>query len=252
MRKIAALLICGFVSFQVHADPELRGSPYDLEKFLSGVPKMVSITGESEIKLPSDRAIVMLKITTDNKLLQEALKSNQDMRSRLLGYLKSKNIPLERVQTSKFSSTPKHGWFSDKAKSYRVDNFVKVTVQDEAEFQAVAGAVDTWAEIQYLSIDFEHSNKDALKAQAIAKACDNASEKRKTYEEKFGVTLVARKFSEGPVEMKGPMVTTDEKTSSGSWASKDATTPQIQEGVSPFGELTYTVRVTVEYSVEPK
>ena len=200
------LLACGFVSFQLHADPELRGSPYDLEKFLSGVPKLVTITGESEIKLPADRAVVMLELTTENKYLQEALKSNQVVRAKLLGYLKSKNIPIDRVQTSKFSSTPKHGWFSDKAKSYRVDNFVKVTVQDENEFQAVAGAVDNWPEIQYLSIDFEHGNKDTVKAQAIAKACDNASEKRKTYEDKFGVTLVARKFSEGPVEIKGPLV----------------------------------------------
>src|ERR1700722_11997635 len=125
MRKIAALLICGFVSFQLHADPELRGSPYELEKFLSGVPKMVTITGESEIKLPADRAVVMLEISTESKYLQDSLKSNQVVRAKLLGYLKTKNIPIERVQTSKFSSTPKHGWFSDKAKSYRVDNFVK-------------------------------------------------------------------------------------------------------------------------------
>ena len=253
MRKIAVLLICSFVGFQIHADPELRGSAYDLEKFLSGVPKTVTVTGESETKLPADRAIVMLKITTDNKLLQEALKQNQESRSKLLGYLKNKNIPMERVQASKFSSTPKYGWFSDKAKSYRVDNFVKVTVQDENEFQAVAGAADTWPEIQYLSIDFEHSNKDALKSQAVAKACDNATEKKKMYEEKFGVQLTARKFTEGQVEEKGPVVIADQKRSWGAGLASEApsSTP-VQEGVSPFGELTYTVHVSVEYSVESK
>jgi uncharacterized protein YggE len=227
-----------------------------LEKFLSGVPKMVSVTGESETKAPADRAIVMLKISTENKLLQEALKLNQETRSKLLGYLKSKNIPLDRVQASKFSSTPKHGWFSDKAKSYRVDNFVKVMVQDESEFQAVAGAVDTWPEIQYLSIDFEHGNKDALKAQAIAKACDNASEKRKMYEDKFGVQLVVRKFSEGQMEMKGPMLGPRDMLATGgtspSAADRSAPASEVEEGTSPFGEITYTAHVTVEYSVEPK
>ena len=93
MRKIAALLICGLVSFQLHAEPELRGSPYELEKFLSGVPKMVSITGESEIKLPADRAVVMLEISTESKYLQDALKSNQVVRAKLLGYLKSQEHP---------------------------------------------------------------------------------------------------------------------------------------------------------------
>jgi uncharacterized protein YggE len=245
------------VAFQIHADPELRGSPYDLEKFLSGVPKLVTITGETEMKLPSDRAIVMLRISTENKLLSEALKSNQVMRTKLLGFLKNKSIPVDRVQASKFSSTPKYGWFSEKAKSYRVDNFVKVTVQDEGEFQAVAGAVDTWPEIQYLSIDFEHSNKDAMKEQAIAKACDNASAKRKSYEDKFGVVLVARKFSEAQVDLKGPVLMSDgeadKRPSSGfSRTALPSTPPEVSEGTSPFGELTYAVRVVVEYSVEPK
>lgn len=257
MRRLLVLLVCGFVTFQIHADPELRGSAYDLEKFLSGVPKTVTITGESELKIPADRAIVMLKISTENKLLQEALKLNQDMRTKLLGYLKNRDIPLDRVQVSKFSSTPKHGWFSDKPKSYRVDNFVKVAVTNESEFQALAGAVDTWPEIQYLSIDFEHSNKDALRTQAIAKACDNANDKRKMYEDKLGVQLTARKFSEGQVEEKGPLVKEMQIQTMGlaerrAPANQNADEAELKEGISPFGELTYSVRVYVEYSVESK
>ena len=256
MRKIVVLLVCGFMASQIQAEPELRGTAFELEKFLSGVPKMVTVTGESEMKLPADRAIVMLRISTENKLLQEALKSNQVSRTKLISYLKNKSIPLDRVQASKFSSTPKYGWFSDKAKSYRVDNFVKVAVQDENEFQAVAGAVDTWPEIQYLSIDFEHSNKDALKSQAVAKACDNATEKKKMYEEKFGVQLTARKFTEGQVEEKGPVVTADTArpaTRAMVSALPASSEPaEAEEGTSPFGELTYTVHVTVEYSVESK
>lgn len=255
MKKIAVLLIGSFMACQIHAEPELRGSPFELEKFLSGVPKMVTVTGESEMKLPADRAIVMLRISTESKFLQDALRSNQVSRTKLIGYLKNKSIPLDRVQASKFSSTPKYGWFSEKAKSYRVDNFVKVAVQDESEFQAVAGAVDTWPEIQYLSIDFEHSNKDALKSQALAKACDNANEKKKMYEDKFGVQLSVKKFSEGQVEVKGPVVVADTARPARRVFGSSATVSEpedIQEGMSPFGELTYTVHVTVEYSVEPK
>lgn len=256
MRKIVVLLVCGFMASQIHAEPELRGSAFELEKFLSGVPKMVTVTGESEMKLPADRAIVMLRISTENKMLQEALRSNQVSRTKLIGYLKNKSIPLDRVQASKFSSTPKYGWFSDKAKSYRVDNFVKVAVQDESEFQAVAGAVDNWPEIQYLSIDFEHSNKEALKAQALAKACDNANDKKKMYEEKFGVQLSVKKFSEGQVEEKGPVVTADTarpaRRAFTSLPPSPSEPTEDQEGTSPFGELTYTVHVTVEYSVESK
>ena len=265
MRGVILIGLCFLAALSLHAEPELRGSPYDLEKYLSGVPKTVSVTGEGEIKLPADRAVVMLTISTENKSLQEALRLNQESRKKLLSYLAKKGLPLDRMQASKFSSTPKYGWFSDKAKSYLVDNFVKATVQDESEFQALAGAVDMWPEIQYLSIDFEHGNKQALKAQAIAKACDNANEKKKMYEEKFGVQLSVKKFSEGEVEETGLVV-----QHTGDYSSENFSRParkgfglseprpagaspnSVQEGMSPFGELTFTARVSVEYSVEQK
>ena len=87
--------------------------------------------------------------------------------------------------------------FSDKAKSYLVENSVKITVRTEQEFQAVANVVDTMADVRYLGIEFEPADKEAVKAKALAEACDKASAKRKLFEEKFGIKLVPQKLSEG-------------------------------------------------------
>src|SRR6266516_5249588 len=103
----------------VSAEPELRGTPAELTAYLAGLPKMVSVTGESEVKLPADRAVITLKISTESKSLQEALRLNQEMRGRVLG------------------------------------------------------------------IEFEHSNKEALKSRALAQACDNAAERKKAFEDKL-------------------------------------------------------------------
>lgn len=270
MPKTIVLFACLALAFQVHAQnqPEIKGSPADLEKFLAGVPKTVTITGEGEIKKTADRAIITLKVTTENKSLQEAMRLNQDVRAKIVEHLKTQNIPADRVQAAKFSSTPNFGWFSEKARSYRIENSVKITVSDEKEFQATSAAVDKWPEVQYVGLEFEHVNKEELKKLVVAKACDNATEQRKLYEEKFGVRLVAKAFSGGVVGQQLPTTIDRAKYSSGdtgvepgaSFFRKSpayttnlpAAAEAVSEGVSPFGELIYKTQVAVEYVVESK
>ena len=100
-------------------------------------------------------------------------------------------------QASRFSSTPKFGMFGEKAKSYRVDNLVKVAVQDEKELQIAASAVDSWPEVQFVGAEFEHQDKEALKIRAVAEACENAQKRSKIFEEKLGLKLVPSRFSGG-------------------------------------------------------
>src|SRR5688500_7614991 len=103
------------------ADLALKGSPAELATHLANVPKLVSVVGESEVRVPADRAALTLKVTTEHKTLQEALRANQEVRGKMIAALKERGIPPERVQASKFSSTPRRGVFGDKAKSYRIE-----------------------------------------------------------------------------------------------------------------------------------
>src|SRR6185295_6330210 len=107
---------------------------------------------------------------------QETLRANQEVRAKIINALKERGLAADKIQASKFSSTAKTGMFSDKAKSYRVENFLKVKVQDEKEFQTVAHVIDAMSEVQYAGVDFEQSDKEALKSKALAQALDNASE----------------------------------------------------------------------------
>src|SRR5689334_6625266 len=129
MPKTTVLFVCLVLALNAHAQSqtEIKGSPAELAQFLAGVPKMVTISGEGEIKKTADRAIITLKITTENKSLQEAMRLNQDIRAKIVDHLKTQNIPADRVQAAKFSSTPNFGWFSEKAKSYRIENSMKIT-----------------------------------------------------------------------------------------------------------------------------
>ena len=54
------------------AEPELKGLPGELTEYLKGVPKTVTVTGESEVKVEADKATASLRVQTENKSFQEA------------------------------------------------------------------------------------------------------------------------------------------------------------------------------------
>ena len=96
---------------------------------------MVSVSGEGEVKAQADRAVLSFKVSTEAKSLRDALQANQLVRGKLAGFFKEHGIESGRVQAARFSSTEKHSVFTEKIKSHRVENLVKVTVQNEAEFE---------------------------------------------------------------------------------------------------------------------
>jgi len=234
------------------AEPEIKGTAPELAQFINGAIKTVTVGGESEVRVAASRAVLTVSVITENRLLQEALRANADARSKVAAQLKQQGISAERIQSSKFSSTPKFGLFGDKAKSYRVENVMRISIQDEKEFRSAAGVVDAFPEVQYGGVEFEYADKESLKQKAIAQACGNAGERKKIYEDQLGLKLSAVRFGEGAVtesETKPPASSRKgeySRISSGEWGSSS---PSIQEAVSSFGEMVFTARVAVEYSV---
>lgn len=258
-----------FVVAGAWAEPELKGSPSELAQYLASVPRLVSILGEAEVKVPADRAVLTLRVTTENKSLKEALSANQQVRGKLAAYLQEQGLPADQVQAAKFASTPRHGTFSDKVKSYRIDNEVRVTTRGDKEFQAVASALDKWSDVTYAGVVFEHTDKEALRQKAVAQACDNASARKKTYEEKLGLKLTPKGFGDGaeavelamrerltsglrnPVGVQGG-ATPSTRALGFDWLSGGTSPAQFDESLNAFGEVVFKARVLVQYAVEPR
>jgi uncharacterized protein YggE len=215
----------------------------------------VVVTAEAEVKVPADEAIVSLRVVTESRSLQEALKANSEVRARLTAQLGRQGIAPDRIQSSKFSSTPKFGLFGEKAKSYRVENLVKVKARDEKELQIIAGGVDTGSEVQFAGLEFQQTAKESRKRQAIVQACENASERKKVFEEKLGLKLAPRGFSGGtviqhPIQMalqSGTAKSYGSKVSDATSLAETADPARVEENVSAFGELVYRVEISVQY-----
>jgi len=182
------------------------------------------------------------------------LRINQELRAKVAKALTGRGIPADRIDSGKFASTPRHWVFSEKVKSYKVEDFVKVTTADQAQFQATARLLDEMNGLQYHGIDFEHSNKEELKRKALAQALQNATERKKVYEEQLGIILQPIRFKElpNPMDPRSPRkigIQAGSPPSSESFMSESVYT---SVGQTEFNEMLFGVRVTVDYAVTGK
>jgi uncharacterized protein YggE len=234
------------------AEPELKGTPSELSAYLSTVPGVVQLNAEGEVRIQADRAVVMLAVTTENKSMGDAIKLNQELRGKVARFLNERGVKGEHIQSSRFSSFPRTGTWSSKVKSYRVENVLRVTAQDEAEFQIIASTPDNFPEVSYVGVTFDHSEMEAQRAQALAQACDNVLRRKKVLEEKFGLKLSPRQITEGRPAVAPVLLTAGlrERMADPTAPTALAATalPRGEEGFAGFGELIFKTTVTVEYT----
>lgn len=238
----------------------MKGSPNDVSTYLAGQQIHATLVGESEVKVPADRAVVTLRISTEHKSLKEASQANQQLRASLTAYLAEHGIGAERVQSARFSSTPRHGTWTDKVKNYKVESHLDVTVLDDQQFQAAAGSVDKWSDVTYAGVKFEHSEKEAMRLKAIGQACDNAMARKKTYEDALGVKLSVKRFNETgafrPMERERIMSEMGIQGGTAPLSPRRLTTiggiGDAEGSTAAFGELVFKAQVMIECRLESR
>jgi uncharacterized protein YggE len=238
-------------------EPQLSGTPSELESYLMNLPETVLLTGESKVKVQADKVIIELSIKTENVSLEAALKSNHAIRAAVTEELNKEGISSDKITAAKFSSTPRYGLFGKKPSSYEVRNIVKIAVTDEKDFQQVAKIVDQKTEVEYQGISFKHSDEKELKKQATEQAFDEILRKKALYENKLGVNLILRNFSEGISSLQELNVDkrywANERNSYLLSERKSASEPVVDEELtSPFGELAFTASVSAKFEVKAK
>jgi uncharacterized protein YggE len=192
MKPALVILAVALVCLQAAgAEPDITGKPAELAAFLETKAKTVAVAGEAEIKVPVDKAMASLRIVSEHRSFAEALQRNNELRANVVSALKRSGIPEDQLKGARFSSTPNYSVFSDKAKSYRVENLIRVTVTDDKEFLAVATTVDSLADVHFAGIEPEPGDIALHKKKALEAALKNASERRTLIEQGTGLVLKA-------------------------------------------------------------
>ena len=183
---------------------ELRGSPDELRNYLHPKKPVVTLYAEAEEKAFTDRAVVSLVVTTEEKTLSGSLEKNHQLRQGLIAELVAAGISASEINNAKFSSSPQYGWVGKKPSAYEVVNRVVIKIDSEQQLKAIATQVDAHSEFALSSTVFEHSKEQAFKQAVKEKALDKVLQQKVAYEQKLGLKLVAVHFREGEVR---PMAT---------------------------------------------
>jgi len=256
-KLISGLLFC-LLPLAAVAQPELKGSPNELRQFLHPSEKIVTLSAEAEEKAYSDRAIISLVITSEDKQLSTSISNNITLRESISQQLVTAGINPEHIKSSKFSTSPQYGWFGKKPDSYKVVNRMAVTITQESQLKTIASVADSKEQIELSDIAFEHSQKDAFKNQVKQLALEKVMKQKALYETSLGVTLTPVSFRDNRLWVRGTqgaqmleeIVVTATKRSrsyndSGENFSNSAAAKSVE---SSFDEIVYTAEVFVDFS----
>ena len=256
-KLISGLLFC-LLPLAAVAQPELKGSPNELRQFLHPSEKIVTLSAEAEEKAYSDRAIISLVVTSEDKQLSTSISNNITLRESISQQLVTAGINPDHIKSSKFSTSPQYGWFGKKPDSYKVVNRMAVTITQESQLKTIASVADSKEQIELSDIAFEHSQKDAFKNQVKQLALEKVMKQKALYETSLGVTLTPVSFRDNRLWVRGTqgaqmleeIVVTATKRSrsyndSGENFSNSAAAKSVE---SSFDEIVYTAEVFVDFS----
>jgi uncharacterized protein YggE len=263
MRHIVALMLC-LIPFSIHAEPQISGTPSELGKFLEPEAPTVTLVGEGKLQLQADRAIVRVLVTTENKLLSEALKKNETLRRGLTQALTNAGLSADRILSSRFSSVPEQSNWSEKVRSYRISHQMKITIDNGQQFSALAQFIDQTPEMRMQELEPDHSAKDEQYTKVLQEAFKNVEKKKELYEKALGQKLTPKTAREASAQATANRVAQQNQyASSDGFLSSGLRSPKMVTAIPGsseisgldinstgfFGELSYRVVVSVDYSV---
>lgn len=254
MKKSLTVLVLTLMSFPIYAETEIKGNPQDLRQFLHPNDTVVTIYGEADEKAYSDKAIVSLVITTEDKMLAASIEANGKLRQLVTQQLVKSGIPADNIKSSKFSTSPQYGWFGKKPDSYKVMNRMAISITDEKHLKDIASIADTHKEIELSDTSFEHTKKDQFKEKVKLEALSKVMKEKNLYERNLGIKLVPTAFRDSRVvfaptrgaEMLEEVVVTGFRASGGSTLSKRSR-PESPE--ASFDEINYKASISVDFKI---
>ncbi|MCU7853449.1 MAG: SIMPL domain-containing protein [Candidatus Thiodiazotropha sp. (ex Monitilora ramsayi)] len=256
MKRILLIIMLWLTSTFVYSAPELKGSPQDLRGFLHPAEKIVTIVGQAEERAYSDKAIVSLVISTENKRLSQAISDNSLLRDKITKSLVTTGIQKDAIKSSKFSSSPQYGWFGSKPSSYKIANRMAITISQEKQLKEIALIADNYNEVELSNAEFKHTYSDEYNDKVKIKALEKVMKQKKYYEQTLGLKLTPIGIRDSNIlqqATRGAMIL-DEYVVSDANREKSGFSSSIkykgQANGSSFDEVKYEANLSVDFKVE--
>ncbi|HVO41252.1 MAG TPA: SIMPL domain-containing protein [Aggregatilineales bacterium] len=154
--------------------------------------RTISVSGEAQVNVPPDEAILTLGIETRDQSFDVAKRQNDENLAKILALIKTYNIPTDQVHTDFIGIVPPYYSQSDSSNRpfYAVHKTLVVTLKDISKFDdvltsAIALGVSDVRNIQFVTTELR-KYKDQARSMAITAAKEKADAMAGQLGEKVG------------------------------------------------------------------
>lgn len=204
----------------------------------------ISFSGEGKALAKPDIAVISMSIITEGVTSKDAQYDNSKKSKAATDFLKEQGIEDKDIKTAGYNIYPQYSYHqnaSPEIKGYQANQIMEAKVRDLDKLSDILSGVVSAGINQVNNLSFQIDDPDSLKAEARAKAIENAKMKAGGLEKQLGVRLGRIvNFSESVGGFPGPIF------------YEKAITAEIDGGgpALPTGENEVVVNVTITYQIK--
>jgi uncharacterized protein len=170
---LAALLVLAAAALAGIGRPEAAGGASDEQR------DGITVTGVGHVDSVPDQAEFSLGVTTKGRTAREALAANSDRMRRLIAALKDAGVSERDLKTQNVSIGPNYDG-DDGPSGYSASNSVSALIRDLDRAGAVLEAASRAGANNVYGPSLTRANREALEADALEKAVENARRRAET------------------------------------------------------------------------
>jgi hypothetical protein len=193
MRSIA--IGSGFVVVAALAAAVLIGPRPGVSATTGDLPRVISVSGEGEVKTRPDMATITTGVVTEGATAKDALAKNNGAMAAVINTLKNAGVSEDDIQTSDFSVSPKYPPYqpnqttAPRIVGYTVSNTVTARVKNLDKLGGILDALVQAGSNQISGISFGLNETKATMNEARKKAVADARAKAELYAGAAGVSV---------------------------------------------------------------
>jgi uncharacterized protein YggE len=181
---LAAILALGAALFR--PEPGHAESPAPAQRTLE-------VTGQGSLRVKPDTAVITLGVTQLKENPTQAYSAMNEVMARVVAALKAKGVTDDQLKTGMLYLDAQYDWTKEGGqvlKGYRATNTVTVTTQALDKVGVLIQAAMEAGANQLQGVSFQVKDSEALMAQALDLAADDAKAKAERVARRLGVSVV--------------------------------------------------------------
>ena len=174
----------------------------DINNKVNETENSISVSATGEVYAKPDLALTTFSVVTEAESVENAMSENTEKMNNVIDFVKSQGVQDKDLKTTAFNIYPRYEWCDGSSSvrpcplsrrilvGYEVSQSLQVKIRDlDKTGEIIQGAAQNGVN-QMGSLQFTVDNQDMLKAEARAKAIEEAKEKAKTLASQLGIRLV--------------------------------------------------------------